>query len=131
MPESWYNAGAVSVQALNSGDGYFQVTASDVNTRQVFGMGWGSPNPYYGFIDYTLSMEAGTLCIYEWGTPRGCFGSYQPGDWLTIAVQNGQVVYMQNNTIIYRSSVAPHYPLYADTSLYTPGGTINNAVIAY
>jgi hypothetical protein len=77
------------------------------------------------------AMGAGSLCVYERTIRRGCFGSYQPGDWLTIAIQNRRVVYMKNDTVFYTSTVVPSYPLFMDSSLYSPGATVNNAVIAY
>ena len=97
----------------------------------MFGLGRGSLDPSYVDIDFAMYMETGTLCIYERGTPRGCFDSYAPGDWLTIAVQNGHVVYMKNSVVIYTSSLVPNYPLFLDACIYSPGGTINSAVIAY
>jgi pectate lyase-like protein len=132
-PASWTNSGALSAEKITSGDGYVQAVASEVTTYRMFGIDntGGNSTQYYGEIDFAMYMQAGgSLCVYERAVARGCFGSYATGDWLTVAVQNGRVVYMKNDTVIYTSAGVPQYPLVVDTSLYSPGATINSVVLA-
>ncbi len=70
------------------------------------------------------------MVIYEAGGYRGLFASYEAGDRFRISVSSGVVRYWRNGAVIYNSTKPPSYPLAVDTSLFSPGATITNVVIA-
>ena len=72
----WGNAGAVSTQAIASGDGYVEFTASETTTYRMLGLSNGNTNSNWDDIDYALYEYAGQLQVYEAGTARGTFGTY-------------------------------------------------------
>lgn len=126
-----WDAGASSVQNLGSGGGYVQFTASETNTYRMLGLSNGDSNQVYTDIDFALYEVAdGSLQVYEGGAFRGTFGSYSPGDTLQVVVSGSTVTYKKNGVTIYTSSTAPTYPLLVDTSLYSTGATLSNALIS-
>jgi hypothetical protein len=67
--------------------------------------------------------------VFESGSIKGNYVTYQAGDHFRIAVESGVVKYLKNGTVFYTSDVRPSYPLIVDTSLYTNGSTIMDARI--
>jgi len=129
-PTGWGNAGAVSAQAIVSGDGYVEFTADQISYR-MFGLSNGDSNQNYPDIDFALYPGADyNLSIYEGGTWKASVGTYAVGDRLRVAVEGGVVRYRKNGVLLYTSSVAPVYPLLVDTSLYPSGGTLTNVVMS-
>jgi RHS repeat-associated protein len=125
-----WNAGAVSTQTINSGDGYVEVTASETNKHRRFGLSNGNTNQSWDDIDFCIYLEgSGTVYINEGATPRGSFGSYAAGDVFRVAVEGGVVKYRKNGALLYASNVSPTYPLLVDTALYSSGATLTNAMI--
>ena len=59
----------------------------------------------------------------------GDFGTYQVGDVLRVGVESGAVKYYRNSTLLYTAEKEPSYPLYLDTSLYTPGSVLVGALL--
>ena len=47
-----------------------------------------------------------------------------------MGVDGGVVTYSRNGVLLYTSSQPPVYPLVMDTSLYSSGATLNNAMIS-
>ena len=126
-----WDTGAVSIQSLNSGDGYVEFTASETNTYRMCGLSNGDSNQSYTDIDFALYLAAnGYVQVYEGGVYRGQFNPYSIGDHLRVAVEGGVIKYLQNGTVFYTSTVAPTYPLLVDTSLYSTGATISNVAIS-
>ncbi|HKG46248.1 MAG TPA: hypothetical protein VKB02_05950, partial [Pyrinomonadaceae bacterium] len=128
-----WNAGAVSTQTINSGDGYVEFTASETNLARMCGLGNSDSGQNYTDIEYAIQLTAsdGTngVWIFESGTLRGNFGTYSAGDKFRVAVEGGVVKYKKNGTVLYTSSVTPTYPLLVDTSLYSTGSTVANVVL--
>jgi hypothetical protein len=131
--EGW-NAGAASTKAIASGDGYVEFTASAYQAR-MFGLSHSDPNQSYATIGYSIHPNMGGMIdIWESGNfVSGGNYSYQPGDRFRVAIEGGVVKYYRISggtmTLLYTSTVAPTYPLMADTSLYYTGATISDAVI--
>jgi RHS repeat-associated protein len=123
-------AGAASSQAIVSGDGYVELTASETTTSRMIGLSNGDTNQNYPDIDFAAYLDSGNLCVYEAGSNRGCFSTYVGGNTIRVAVESGVVKYKKNGTVIYTSSVTPTYPLLVDTALWSNGATLNNVVIS-
>jgi thermitase len=125
-----WDTGASSIQAITSGDGYVEFTTSESNTYRMCGLSNGDSNQSYVDIDFAIYPAAdGYVYIYQSGNYVGQFGTYGAGDRFRVLVESGVVKYYKNGILFYTSGVTPTYPLLVDTSLYSTGATIINAVI--
>ena len=124
---SCFDAGGSSVAAIASGDGSVQFTPS-VDSRLAAGLGGDrTSNVSPSRINYSFGLwPGGTWDIRENGVYRK-EGTYVAGDVFTVAIEAGIVNYYRNATLVYRSAVAPVYPLGLDVSLLTIGGSISDA----
>ncbi len=107
-----------------------EITASETTTWRMIGLSNGDTNQDFTDIDFAAYLAGGSLCVYEAGAGRGCFGSFSTGDTIRVAVESGVVKYKKNGTVVYTSSVSPTYPLLADSAIWSNGGTIANAMIS-
>ena len=130
------DSGAQSHQTIASGSGYVEFTASETTTQRAIGLSRGNTDNSRGDIDYAIMLwnvvyggnkivEIYENDVYKWGPIP-----YTTGDVFRIAVENGQVKYSKNGTVFYTSANAPAFPLLVDSSLFTPGSTLTNAVIS-
>jgi RHS repeat-associated protein len=128
---SAWDAGAISTQSIASGDGYVSVVADATNTERMFGLGNSNQSASSSDIEYGLKLKSdGTLEIIQEGSSAGSYGSYVVGDVLKVAVVSGAVKYYRNDTLLYTNNGrSPSYPLYLDTSLYTPGSVLAGALL--
>jgi len=128
---AWGNSGASSTQAIASGNGYVEFTASETSSHRMVGLSTVDSDQNYTSIGFAIYPAAnGVLNIYESGVHRGAFGTYASGDALRVAVESGVVKYRKNGTLLYTSLVTPSYPLLVDTALYENGATLSNVVIS-
>jgi hypothetical protein len=128
-PENSFNAGAVSVESL-SGDGFVEFTTGEATTAKACGLANGNGDPLLSDIDYAIRLNAnGRASIAEGGTTRAAVGSYVAGDVFRVQALNEVVTYYRNGALLYTSELAPSFPLDVDTSLKTPGATIQDVVI--
>ncbi|MCU1264588.1 MAG: repeat-associated core domain [Acidobacteria bacterium] len=126
----WGYSGAISSQAIVSGDGYAEFTADSLDYG-MYGLSHDNPDRNFTGIDYAIYTERaeGRVYVYENGTNLGQKGTWTSGDRFRVAVEGGVVKYYKNTTMLYSSSVSPTYPLFVDTSLYN-GSTLSNVVIS-
>ena len=121
-----WNAGASSVETL-AGDGFVEFTTAENNTNKMAGLGNGDPSPHYADIEFAIQLKAnGTVGVYESGALRGSFGAYAAGDRFRVEVVAGEVFYQKNGVTFHSSTIPASFPLLVDTSLYTPGATVND-----
>ncbi|MDB5258458.1 MAG: hypothetical protein JWM14_3153 [Chitinophagaceae bacterium] len=126
---SW-DGGAASWSTVGD-NGYFQFTATEVNTFRAAGLSTANANNNYTSIQYAFYLtNSGTVQITESGTNRGTFGTYSPNDVFAIKVESSVVKYYQNGTLLLISNNAPTLPLLVDVSLYTLGATITNPIVS-
>ncbi len=128
-PGVW-DAEGISTRAIDSPDGYLEVSASLSPTVAMVGLSNGNSNANHPDIDYALYMSGGTLLVYEGGVSRGSFGTLASTDRLRVSVEGGVVKYRKNGALLYTSTMAPIYPLLVDTSLLAAGSTIQGAVLS-
>jgi hypothetical protein len=127
---AWANGGAVSVQRLESGDGYVEVSAGQNDTHRLIGLSNGNSSSNWDDIDFGLYLyDTGELQVYEAGVLRGTFGTYAATDFLRVELSGGIVTYKQNGTVFYTSTATPTYPLLVDTALYTQGALLADPII--
>ncbi|MFK8038027.1 MAG: T9SS type A sorting domain-containing protein [Crocinitomicaceae bacterium] len=119
-----WNAGAISTQSIGNNT-YTTTVVNETNTYRMFGLTDINTNTSYTTIDYAFYLiSGGSLRIYESGVNRGAFGVYNTGDTLKIGIESNTIKYYVNDALVYTSLVAPTLPLFADCSIYTNGGTI-------
>ncbi len=122
-----WNAGAVSTNTIESGDGYLEFTASETNTQRVGGLGNLVTGVAVADIQFGVLLNSdGTVEVVEGGASRGVFGGYVTGDRFRVELVNGVVRYFRNNIQLYMSLQIPTYPLRADSALNTPGATLTD-----
>ncbi|HEY1373656.1 MAG TPA: Ig-like domain-containing protein [Candidatus Binatia bacterium] len=127
------DSGATSVQQIQSGNGYLQFTASETTTNRAIGLSNGDSNTTRADIDFGVmlwNVSGGIVEIFEDDVYKASAGSFHSGDVFRVAVESGVVKYYKNGALIYTSAQRPRYPLQADTSLWSVGSTIANAVIS-
>jgi PKD domain len=128
--QAW-KSGASSLRKLVSGDGYLEFVATETYRDRVCGLSRTDPDKGFTSIEYGLRLRPDTrVWVYESGQQRSVDESYRAGDVFRIGIEAGVVVYRRNGVEIYRSSVAPIYPLLVDSSLNQHGATLTNAVLA-
>ena len=128
----WGNAGAVSSQAISTGDGYVQFTAVETNKERACGLSNSDRDQNFTSIGFAVHLNTGgAFYVIESGQSRGYFGDYRSGDVFKVALESGRVKYYRNGTVFYTSSVTPSYPLIVDAALNGEGCTIANALISF
>jgi hypothetical protein len=123
------DAGAISQQQIASGDGYVELTASELPTFRAFGLSNGNPGTTLAEIKFALRLQNGTIEVRESGV-YAADTVFVPGDLLRVSVVSGQVKYSRNGTVFYTSTLSPTYPLLVDTTLSNLGATLANVVIS-
>ena len=123
----WGNSGGASVQTI-SGDGAVEFTAVTTDTYRMLGLSNSNVSASYNTIGYAIYLRAdGTLSVYENGTHRGRFGSYQSGDILRVERTGNTVHYKRNGSIFYTSTIPSTGALLADAALRDPAARLSNA----
>jgi hypothetical protein len=114
---------AISAESITNNGGYVEAIVEYTNKYAMLGLSNYNTDPDFTSIQYAIYPVAwGILQIYESGVYRGDFGPYNVGDRLRVSVENNQVKYYRNGTLLYTSTVAPTFPLHADVSIYSPSG---------
>ncbi|WP_129582984.1 Ig-like domain-containing protein [Flavobacterium cyanobacteriorum] len=94
------------------------------------GLSTNNTNADFNTIQYAWYLRAdGVVEIFENGTSRGTFGSYNSSTIFRIAVEANVVRYYTNNTLRYTSNLAPTLPLLVDVSINSNGGTIKDVQV--
>jgi len=137
-----WNAGSVSTQAMLSGDGYVEFTATEASLGKRFGLSRANPGHNYNDIDFQFSFPAaGTsddMAVEEYfqGSPIGparTFALYAVGDRFRIGIEGGLVTYRRNGVLLYQNPTPLNpsdFPLLIDTSMYDTGAAFGNATVA-
>src|SRR5205823_4256020 len=126
---STWDAGAVSTQAIVSGDGYVQATVDATGTYRMFGLSNGDNSQLFGDIDFAAYLAGTSLKVYESGFYKGTYGTLAPGDVVKVSIEAGIVRYYLNDVLVYNSSNIPYYPLSLDTAINSTGGKVYNAYL--
>ena len=125
-----WNAGAISTNTIESGDGFMEFSASETNTSRIGGLGNLVTGVAVSDIQFGIMLNSsGNVEVMEGGTNRGTFGAYAPGDRFRIEARLGAVNYYRNSVLFYTSLQAPVFPLRADSAFDTPGGTLTDVIL--
>jgi len=130
----WGNAGAASAERVLRNGGV-EFTATETNTSRMVGLSYSNRDANYTTIEYAVYLRYdGALRVYERGVYKGTFGTYHPGDIISIE-RFGMfpiITYKQNGKIFYRShmkSSGGGSPMLVDTALYSKGATIKDVKV--
>ena len=124
-----WNSGAASVQTI-SGNGAVEFTAVSTDTYRMLGLSNSNASASYDTIGYAIYLRTdGTLSVYENGTHRGRFGTYQSTDVLRVERSGSNVVYKRNGAVFYTSTVPSTGTLLADAALRDSGAHFDNVYI--
>lgn len=122
-------SGASSLTFLR-GDGYFQTTVVETNTRRYIGMGDLDYGNTARNTEWAVALEDdGLFYVNENTTSFGPFGPYEVGDTIRIQVDNGQVTYWVNADLRYTSTKPVdniRWGLVAEATIHSPGAHIHD-----
>lgn len=122
------DAGATSAAQIKSGNGYIEFTATVEDKLRTIGLTGINATTTDADIRFGVRLQNGIAEVREGGVYKGDT-AFLPGDVFRIAVQNGVVSYLKNGVALYASTLAPVYPLRADTAFYSTGGSIKDATM--
>lgn len=125
------DGGAVSAQAITSGNGYVEFRAPDGFGQRVIGLSTGSSGTGEADVDFGLKFwPGGGVDVRENGGYVGVDTRYSTTDVFRIAVASGAVTYYKNGQVLYRSRRAPGSTLVVDTSFVTMSTGLGPVTIA-
>lgn len=130
---SW-DAGGISRQVLDEGDGYVETTAAETNNSRMFGLSKGDADQSHTDIDFAIQLRNNaTLEARLNGTTVSTGTSYVAGDVLRVEASGSDVLFKKNGIVFHTQADAlspNNYPLLVDTSIYTVNGTLNDVVVS-
>lgn len=127
----WNARAVLRARPIEVGDGYVQFTATETDKDRACGLANGDDGATVSDIEYAILLASdGTFSIYESGALVGNMGAYAATDVFRVEVASGAVLYKHNGSTVYTSTVAPIYPLVADTALYHVGATLTDVSFA-
>ncbi len=130
LPDLEWNAGASSQAAIASGDGYAEFTVTQANVSLMAGLGDTDLTTDWSEIDYVIYACANGHAYAYHGNDKYWLGPYTAGTTFRIELEGSNVLYKVDGLVRAQHAADAAYPLRLDTSLYTPGGVISNAIIA-
>lgn len=137
-PIGW-NAGARSFEL--AGSGYVEFTTAENNTAKMVGLSSDDTGTGYAEIAFAIRLKRnGRVSVFEQGVLQvEDMTTYLPGDVFRVEVEAAGfgiavVTYSKNGVVFHSRAILSDelldYPMFlVDTSLYTPGATINNVVL--
>jgi hypothetical protein len=131
-----WDAGAVSSQQLDSGDGYIEVTATETNLARGFGFTHEHLSNTYSDIQFGMQLKADGKLGYLEGTSYGDIVvssvavTYATGDRLRVAVVGSQVQYSKNGIVIRTISPTITYPLMVNGQFFNTQATLEDVVVS-
>ncbi|WP_338792969.1 T9SS type A sorting domain-containing protein [Bernardetia sp. Wsw4-3y2] len=115
-----WNTKAFSNEQI-TGDGGIVLTATATNKRYMMGLSPDQGATGFASIDYALYLGSGQAEVYESGSSKGSFGSFQIGDIFKVE-RIGTTVEYSKNGVVFRTVTTgvPTGGLIADVSSYDP-----------
>ncbi len=123
------DASARSAQAINSGNGYLEFTATEIASMRAIGLSSSTSGTGDARLNFGLRLQGGYASVYEKGAYKADV-PFATGNVFRIAVQNGKVSYSKNGAVFYTSSAAAAYPLRADSVFYNANSSVASAKLA-
>lgn len=128
-----WNAGAISVQSLISGNGYVECVADETNKHRMFGLSKGDVDQSHSDIDFAIQLrDNATLEVRLNGTTVSTGTAYVTDDVLRVEVSGNDVLFKKNGAAFHSevgALTSSSYPLLVDTSIYHTNGTLKDVVV--
>ena len=121
------DAGAVSGQQLQDGNGFLEFTVYDTQSLRFVGLSTVAGGTTADDIDFALRLQGGYAEVRENGVYRADI-TLNSGDSLRVSVQNGVVNYARNGQVFYSSAATPNFPMKAYARLLSSDSRISNAI---
>jgi hypothetical protein len=122
----WGNGGAASLESI-TGDGGVEFVVTQTDTYRMCGLSSTNTDADYASIEYAIHTRPnGVLQVYENGTAKGFFGTYQIGDRFMVERVGNTIVYKQNDVIFYTSLIPTDEALFVDCSIFNNDGEISD-----
>ena len=125
------DASATSLQAIASGDGFVEFTATDVDKERWCGL--NNSNAIHqtaSDINFAIKMaKSKKAWVIEDGVVRAKL-KYKKNTLFRIAIEGGKVKYYKDGSVIYTSANAPIYPLMTNASLINTMSSVSNVMIS-
>ena len=125
------DASATSLQAITSGDGFVNFTATDTDKERWCGL--NNSNAIHlsaSDINFAIKMaQKKKAWIIEDGLVKAKV-KYKKNTSFRVAVEGGKIKYYKDGNVIYTSSNAPIYPLMINASLINTNSSVSNVMIA-
>jgi hypothetical protein len=118
---------AVSEQQV-SGTGALQFTATETGTLRFAGLASSGIGTQPADLSFAFRLQGGTLEVRESGAYRS-ETSFQTGDALRIAVENGTVKYSKNGSVFYTSANQAGQALRVHAIFFSANATIGDVTI--
>ncbi len=124
---TWGVAGAAS-DSTQTGNFGVQFEATETNKHRMCGLSDVNVNANYTSIDYALYLTSSAgVQVYENGSYKGAFGTYQSGDIFAVERMGTSILYKKNGVTFYTSATPSSGALLVDAALNWNGSTITNA----
>lgn len=124
-----FNAGGFSKAGIE-GDGYAEWTIEDPTGQVVCGLGLVDSNQGRGDVDFAI-YQSGAINtqIYEVTQKAIIAVVTAPGDLLRVQRDGTTITYYHNGDLIYESLLTSTGTLFVDSSIFTVGAKVVDAVI--
>ena len=126
-----WNAGASSLQFIQSGKAFVEATVAQSNVNAMFGLSKGDSNQHFNDIDFTIYMHtSGQVFVFRNGSNLASPTTYTAGDVLRVEVDGANVLFKKNGTTFHTLNNvinANSYPLIVDTTIFSTSASIQNA----
>jgi len=133
--DATWNAGAVSLQYLEAGDGYIEAIIDQSNINVMFGFSKGDIDQNFPDIDFAYYVHSTAKAVYhKSGSNSGetSAGFISIGDVLRIEISGNDILLKKNGVTWHTDPNAissSNYPLLVDTSIHTINTRLNNVML--
>lgn len=118
-PPAWGISGARTVQQITAGDGFIEFFGNippGIVQERTGGLTNVVTVTSYVHIKFCIHVTPGGVQIIEDGVLKFVARAGSAMDQYRVAYENGQVVYRINGEVVYRSDIAPVYPVWGGTA---------------
>jgi phosphodiesterase/alkaline phosphatase D-like protein len=124
------DAGGMSLQSVESGDGFVEFVASEKTSTRACGfLSTGISPPTISDYDYAIQLVKKKAFAYENGIVRAKI-KYKAKSTFRLAVEGDVVKYYKNGKVFYTSGKLPLYPLICAASIISAGASVTSAMMS-
>ncbi|WP_344787352.1 RHS repeat-associated core domain-containing protein, partial [Postechiella marina] len=122
--------GGLATKGSFSNNGYIEYEAPQNNKTFMVGLSSDNSSASYNSIDYALYTHSNNnVYVYESGSYKGYFGSYQAEDIFRVERTGSTIKYSKNGIVFYTSTSSSSGTLIGDGSIYSNQGKIKSLKI--